>query len=145
MGLPYSKQINEAFDQVTPLVAEGFKVLETTKNISILLAVVQVLNTFLLFLILGALIALLITTSPDLEHERRILITPVLQWFTAWITDDSSRRYLGVAIFVAVFGAVIGTVAGLYSLRRSEMEAVAAHQSREGSSGLVTPDGEETG
>ena len=41
MGLPYSKQINEAFDQVTPLVAEGFKVLETTKNISILLATMQ--------------------------------------------------------------------------------------------------------
>jgi hypothetical protein len=145
MGIPYSKQINEAFDQVTPLVAEGFKVLETTKNISILLAVVQVLNTFLLFLILGTLIALLITTSPDLEQERRILITPVLRWFTTWLTDDSSRQYLGFAIFVVIIGVIIGTVGGLYSLRRSEMEAIAARQSREGSNGDTTPANEEEG
>lgn len=125
MGLPYSKQINEAFDQVTPLVAEGFKVLETTKNISILLAAVQVLNTIFLFLILGALVALLITVSPDLEHERKTLITPVLQWFTRWITDQSSRRYLSVAIFMILVGILLGGGGGMYMMRRSEMEAVA--------------------
>ena len=66
MGIPYSKQINAAFDQVTPLVAESFKALETTKNIIILLAVIQVLTVILLSLILTVLVALLITCNPDL-------------------------------------------------------------------------------
>jgi hypothetical protein len=67
MGLPYSRQINAAFEEVTPLVAAGFKVLQTTRNISIILAVVQVLTVFLLFLILIALFALLYSVNPDLE------------------------------------------------------------------------------
>lgn len=67
MGIPYSREINAAFEQVTPLVAAGFKVLKTTKNISILLAVIQVLTVFFLFLILCALLLLLYSINPDLE------------------------------------------------------------------------------
>jgi hypothetical protein len=71
MGLPYSKQINAAFEQVTPLVAAGFKVLRTTRDISILLAIIQVLTVLLLFLILLGLIALLYCVNPDLEVRPR--------------------------------------------------------------------------
>ena len=67
MGLPYSRQINAAFDQVTPLVAAGFKVLRTTRDISILLAVIQVLTIILLGFILFALVLLLYCVNPDLE------------------------------------------------------------------------------
>lgn len=67
MGLPYSRQINAAFDQVTPLVAAGFKVLRTTRDISILLAVIQVLTVILLGFILFALVLLLYCVNPDLE------------------------------------------------------------------------------
>lgn len=67
MGIPYSREINAAFEQVTPLVAAGFKVLRTTKNISIVLAIIQVLTVVFLGLILLALIALLYTVNPDLE------------------------------------------------------------------------------
>lgn len=67
MGIPYSRQINAAFEQVTPLVAAGFKVLRTTRDISILLAVIQILTVFFLGLILAALIALLYCVNPDLE------------------------------------------------------------------------------
>jgi hypothetical protein len=67
MGIPYSRQINAAFEEVTPLVAAGFKVLRTTRNISILLAIIQVLTVFLLFLILLGLVALLYCVNPDLE------------------------------------------------------------------------------
>lgn len=67
MGIPYSREINAAFEQVTPLVAAGFQVLRTTKNISIILAIIQVLTVLLLGLILFALIALLYTVNPDLE------------------------------------------------------------------------------
>lgn len=67
MGLPYSRQINAAFEQVTPLVAAGFKVLRTTRDISILLAIIQVLTVFLLFLILLALVVIIYCVNPDLE------------------------------------------------------------------------------
>lgn len=67
MGLPYSRQINAAFEQVTPLVAAGFKVLRTTRDISILLAVIQVLTVWLLFCILLALVGVLFCLDPGLE------------------------------------------------------------------------------
>ncbi|KAG9200531.1 hypothetical protein G6514_006873 [Epicoccum nigrum] len=80
MGIPYSREINAAFEQVTPLVAAGYKVLRTTKNISIILAIIQVLTVVLLGLILLALVALLYTVNPDLEEERKQLITPWLRY-----------------------------------------------------------------
>jgi hypothetical protein len=72
MGIPYSRQINAAFEQVTPLVAAGFKVLQTTRDISIILAVIQVLTVVFLFLILLALFALLYTVNPDLQVSASI-------------------------------------------------------------------------
>jgi hypothetical protein len=71
MGIPYSRQINAAFEQVTPLVAAGFKVLRTTRDISILLAVIQVLTVALLGLILLGLVALLYSVNPDLEVRKK--------------------------------------------------------------------------
>lgn len=76
MGIPYSREINAAFEQVTPLVAAGFKVLRTTKNISILLAIIQVLTVFFLFLILLALLLLLYSVNPDLEVRQPTTSTP---------------------------------------------------------------------
>ncbi|KAF2997084.1 hypothetical protein E8E13_002987 [Curvularia kusanoi] len=81
MGIPYSREINAAFEQVTPLVAAGYKVLRTTKNISIILAIIQVLTVVFLGLILVALVALLYTVNPDLEEERQQLITPWLRYY----------------------------------------------------------------
>ncbi|KAL2444318.1 hypothetical protein ABEF95_016606 [Exophiala dermatitidis] len=79
MGIPYSKEINAAFEQVTPLVAAGYEVLRTTKDIAILLACIQVLTVVLLFLILMALLGLLFSVNPDLVEERQQLVTPALQ------------------------------------------------------------------
>lgn len=67
MGIPYSREINAAFEQVTPLVGAGFKVLQTMKDISILLAVIQVLTVLSLLLILFVLILLVYSVNPDLE------------------------------------------------------------------------------
>lgn len=67
MGIPYSREINAAFEQVTPLVAAGFKVLKTTKNISILLAVIQVLTVLFLAFILIVLLGIMYSVNPDLE------------------------------------------------------------------------------
>ncbi|KIX98673.1 uncharacterized protein Z520_05974 [Fonsecaea multimorphosa CBS 102226] len=85
MGLPYSKEIHSAFEQVTPLVAAGFEVLQTTKDIAILLAVIQVVTVITLILILVALLALLCTVNPDLVKEREQLVTPAMQWLASWI------------------------------------------------------------
>jgi hypothetical protein len=67
MGIPYSRQINAAFEEVTPLVAAGFKVLRTTRDVAIILATIQILTVFLLGLILVALFALLYSVNPNLE------------------------------------------------------------------------------
>jgi len=119
MGLPYSKQIHAAFDQVTPLVAAGYEVLQTTKNISIILAAIQVLTVLLLTLILLTLIALLITVNPDLERERQSVVTPAIKWIAEiaeWISQFS--RAFGVVIWVLVIGSTIGGLAGMWYTAR---------------------------
>jgi hypothetical protein len=117
MGLPYSKQIHHAFDQVTPLVAAGFRVLETSRDIAILVALIQVLTCVLLSLILVALLALLITVNPDLEAERRALVTPCVRWCAAWVREPQDRKWLEFVAFAVVGGAVFGAWAGSAVMR----------------------------
>ena len=112
MGIPYSKQINLAFDQVTPLVAHGFKVLQTTRNITYLLAVIQVLTTVFLGLILITLLGLIITVSPELEHERQTLVTPIVKYLA-----NSAVKYVGwlqVGVKTVIIGSVLGIAGGVY-------------------------------
>jgi len=107
MGIPYSKQIHAAFDQVTPLVAAGFEVLQTTKNISILLAAIQVVTVLILGLILLTLIALLISVNPDLEAERTAIVTPVVRWCACWAMPACEARgrvmISAIVLLVVVF------------------------------------------
>ena len=107
MGIPYSKQINAAFDQVTPLVSAGFEVLQTTKNISILLAAIQVVTVLILGLILVTLLALLISVNPDLEAERAAIVTPVVKWCACWAMPACEARgrvlVSGCVLVVVVF------------------------------------------
>jgi len=111
MGLPYSKEIHSAFDQVTPLVAAGFEVVKTTKNIAILLAFLQVYITIILTLNLGALLALLICVNPDLEEERGTIVTPVLKWLARllmrWVMGWAGYGWLVVGLLK--IGIVLGT------------------------------------
>lgn len=85
MGIPYSREISQAFEQVTPLVAAGFQVLQTTKDISILLACIEVMTCVFLGLVLLTLIGLICTINPELERERDELVTPVVKWLASWI------------------------------------------------------------
>ena len=113
MGIPYSKEINKAFEelnkaygQVTPLIEAAYEVLETTKNISLLLAGIQVLTVILLAFILLALVGLLVTMNPDMEQERRELVTPALRWVTGW----STVSHVGTGWFTGIAGLfVLGT------------------------------------
>ncbi|KAF3769496.1 hypothetical protein M406DRAFT_283893 [Cryphonectria parasitica EP155] len=107
MGIPYSKQINGAFTQVTPLVAAGFEVLQTTKNISILLASIQVLTCVFLGLILLALLGIICTLSPHLETETQTLVIPVVRWLASWLL------VYGTAVGWTLRVAVVATTAGL--------------------------------
>lgn len=104
MGIPYSREINAAFEQVTPLVAAGFKVLRTTKNISILLAIIQVLTVIFLGVIALILIAILYSINPDLEKERQELITPLCRWLAAVSWKGVGK---GVAGATVALGAVV--------------------------------------
>jgi hypothetical protein len=107
MGVPYSTQIDAAFDQVTPLVSTGFDVLQTTKNIAILLAYIQILTVVLLSLILFALLGLLFTMNPDLEKERQQLVTPVMRWLASWVfMYGRAAKWLlkGFVVSIAGFG-----------------------------------------
>lgn len=118
MGIPYSKQINTAFDQVTPLVAAGFELLQTTKNIAVFLACIQILTALLLLSISLLLLALLITVSPELSEERRVIVSPVLKWWACWFMPECEVRsrlgVLGGVVLVGV-GLVVGSVGWAYS------------------------------
>ncbi|KAK5946487.1 hypothetical protein PMZ80_000630 [Knufia obscura] len=121
MGLPYSKQIYAAFDEVTPLVAEGFQVLQTTKNISICLAVVQVLTVVFLALILVTLLGLLIAINPDMEHERQELVTPVMKWMAECIIVlDHWKKTVVVLMLVVAVGCVVGGLGGIWYTARDQ-------------------------
>lgn len=126
MGIPYSKQINLAFDQVSPLVTRVSAVLETTKNISLLLAFIQVLTVLLLALILVVLLALLVSVNPDLEAERKALVTPVLRWSAGWVLEIESRRFLGLMGVVVVGGVALGAGLGVWAFKEGggEVEIV---------------------
>ncbi|KAH8906463.1 hypothetical protein BR93DRAFT_969655 [Coniochaeta sp. PMI_546] len=93
MGVPYSKQIELAFDQVGPF-------LQTAKYTFFLLCAFQVLATlflgFILSLILIALLALLITVNPDLDTERRAIVTPMMKGMTMWLGPLSGTSDPGV-------------------------------------------------
>lgn len=105
MGIPYSREINAAFEQVTPLVAAGFKVLRTIKDIAILLAFIQVLTVLLLGLNLFVLLAIVYSVNPDLEQERKILVTPLFKWLSGvsvWGVLQST-----VAVAVGFIGFVV--------------------------------------
>lgn len=107
MGIPYSREIDNAFKQVTPLVAAGFQVLQTTKNISILLAVIQVLTCVFLSAILVALAGLICTVNPDLARERDELVTPCVRWLSGWVFSyGRAAGWLLRALVVVSTGAL---------------------------------------
>ena len=76
MGILFSQEIYGAVDQLTPL----FAAVQTTKNIFILLAAIQVIKAIILALILLAILALLVTVNPNLEDERAAVVTPAVKW-----------------------------------------------------------------
>jgi len=131
MGIPYSKQINLAFDQVTPLVGAGFEVLQTTRNITYLLAAIQVLTAVFLGLILATLLALIITVNPDLETERKSIVTPVIKWLAG------SVGWLKVGAWIIILGAGLGAIGGWWITREDVVVEVKGpeEEDRTGDSG----------
>ena len=108
MGIPYSREINKAFGelnkaygQVTPLIEAAYEVLETTKNISLLVAAVQVINGILLFCVLLTMLGLLITMNPGMTKERDELVTPVLRWIVRWAFVARTAVMSFVVIFIS--------------------------------------------
>ncbi|PNP86501.1 hypothetical protein FNYG_00203 [Fusarium nygamai] len=120
MGMPYSKQVHAAFDQVTPLVAAGFEVLRTTKNIAVFLAFLQVFITLILTLTLFAILAVIYSVNPDLEEERRALVTPCMQWIASWVME-----YGALAAWILKILLVLGTAGlGIFIWQGSTTEVI---------------------
>ena len=125
MGIPYSKQINAAFDQVSPLVAQTLDALHVTQYITYTLAAIQIITALLQFLTVVALIALLITVNPDLSAERAELVTPALRYMASWAMPGSEGRWwfkvLG-RVFVVVWLGGCG-FAAWYAVEEKRMKA----------------------
>lgn len=66
--------------------------MQTTKNIFILLAAVQVIKVVLPALTLLAMLALLITVNPDLEDERAAAVTPMMKWIIHRVSGNNGQR-----------------------------------------------------
>ena len=132
MGIPYSKEINHAFvelnkayGQVTPLVAAAYEVLETSKNITLMMVAVQILNSFLLTAILMCMLGLLVTMNPDLDKERQELVTPAMVWITSWAS--MAKRIISTLVFLfAMFGVGVVMI-----MRREDKGPVAAVEAGE--------------
>lgn len=136
MGIPYSREINAAFEQVTPLVAAGFEVLQTTKNISILLAAIQVLTVILLGFILAALIGVLICIDPDLREEKQALVTPAVNWVASWVMKARGWQILLLGLFSLSTLAAIGVLVFVYVARKTGDEWIEGDEPEEDASPL---------
>ncbi|GAB7322742.1 hypothetical protein MBLNU13_g05325t1 [Cladosporium sp. NU13] len=69
MGVPFSKEMDTAVAAV-----------QTAKNVFIFLTALVVILVVILTFLLLAVFALLVTTNPDLEHERAMTVTPAVKW-----------------------------------------------------------------
>ncbi|KAK5126949.1 hypothetical protein LTR85_008307 [Meristemomyces frigidus] len=112
MGIPYSKQINQAFEEVGPLVAATVDIVHTTKEISYLLAGIQVCTAIFQFITVLCLIGLLITINPDLTKERTELVTPLIQYMASWVMPGSEGRwYLKILGWMLLLAWICGCAA----------------------------------
>jgi hypothetical protein len=90
MGALYSREIHTAVDQLTSLVVA----VQTTKNIFIFLAAIQVIKVIILALVLLAMLALLVTMNPDLEDERAAVVTPAVKWIIHRLSNVAPATHL---------------------------------------------------
>ena len=131
MGIPYSKQINAAFESVTPLVAAAYETLSTVKDISLLLLALEICSTIFLAIILVGIIALLFTVNPDLEKERKALVTPAMKWIASWMVKASGERKSIFGSLVSFF-MLIALSVGSYVYYRRKMEDKALEEEMAG-------------
>ena len=142
MGIPYSKQINAAFNQVTPLVASGYELLETVKNIAIVILCIQIGLVTLLLFNLFALLGIAISVNPDLDKERKSLVTPAMRWIASWISFWMERKYSLLSTIVGLL-AVLGFAYSIYVYHaRQSADQMAENYVRE-NEGAAEEDGKE--
>ena len=125
MGIPYSKQINAAFNQVTPLVSSGYELLETVKNIAIFITVIQIGVIAVLCLNLLALLGLVYSINPDLEDERQALVTPAMKTIATWSMAMIERKWSICTSMLGFAAAVMGAYSFYVYRMRRDVEQMA--------------------
>jgi hypothetical protein len=108
-------------------VAAGFQVLETTKNIAILLTFIEIFTVILLSLILIALLMLLVTMNPELEEERRTFITPVIKWVFRVVqqrVEYLNKNWLMISVGMTFLIAGIVFLSSPFLLRKFNIKMV---------------------
>ena len=131
MGIPYSREINAAFEQVTPLVQAAYETLETIKNIALILLGLQVALFVTMLFNLLALVGLLFTLNPDLEKERKLFVTPVMKWIAGWSMTSAGQRKSIAAVLVGLFALAglgfLAYVCKCFSCRERQSRISAEH------------------
>lgn len=141
MGIPYSKQINAAFNQVTPLVASGYELLETVKNIALFITAIQIGIVTLLLLNLLAILGVIFSINPDLEKERKNLVTPAMKWIASWTLIWTERKFSILGTFAGLIAVMVFAYSiYLYHARQSAEEM--AEDFLRGDDGLAEKEGE---
>src|SRR5450756_2119647 len=86
MGVPFSHEVQKAsehIDNIAPTVTAALRNIDSIVPYVKFALVASILASIVLSILIGtlliAVIALLITVNPDLEEERKRLITPVLR------------------------------------------------------------------
>ncbi|KAE9365287.1 hypothetical protein N431DRAFT_98401 [Stipitochalara longipes BDJ] len=86
MGVPFSHEIQKAsehIDNIAPTVITALRNVDTVvpyvENALWAITWASIILPFLIGALLLAVIALLITVNPDLEQERKLLVTPLLR------------------------------------------------------------------
>jgi len=93
--------VGNVIDQVVPIIDQ---VLYTTKNVAVVLLWLGILVALVVALNLVCLVAILITLNPDLEEERRALVTPVVRSIARRTKTvvDVFRWLMAAALFLAL-------------------------------------------
>lgn len=94
--VPYAKEIDAAIKQIDVAVEQLPGIVNKIRLITLAAFIVAFSLQFWTVVLLGfiflSIMALIICVTPELAHERRVLVTPVIQYFTQYLVKITNNR-----------------------------------------------------